>query len=73
MPTDLQAALDWSFGLLSELECVVLRRLAVFVGYFTIEAALAVVTSATVDQGLAFGAIDSFIAKSMVAARPWGP
>lgn len=72
MPTDLQAALDWSFGLLSELECVVLRRLAVFVGYFTIEAALAVVTSATVDQGLTFGAIDSFIAKSMVAARPLG-
>ena len=34
----------------SELERVVLRRLAVFVGHFTLDAALAVVTSATVDQ-----------------------
>ena len=42
----LQATLDWSYGLLSELERVVLRRLAVFVGHFTLDAALAVVTSA---------------------------
>jgi predicted ATPase/DNA-binding winged helix-turn-helix (wHTH) protein len=68
----LQAMLDWSFGLLSELERVVLRRLAVFAGDFTIEAALAVVTSATVDQAHVFGAIDSLVAKSMVATRPVG-
>jgi predicted ATPase len=68
----LQATLDWSYGLLSELERVVLRRLAVFVGYFTIDAALAVVTSATVDHALVFGAIDSLVAKSMVATRPIG-
>jgi predicted ATPase len=68
----LQATLDWSYGLLSELERVVLRRLAVFVGHFTIDAALAVVTSATVDQAVVFGAIDSLVAKSMVATRPIG-
>ena len=68
----LQATLDWSFGLLSEMERVVFRRLAVFVGDFTLDAALAVVTSATVDQALAFGAIDSLVAKSMVATRPIG-
>ncbi len=68
----LQATLDWSYGLLSELERVVLRRLAVFVGYFTIEAALGVVTSATVDQGLVFATVDSLVAKSMVATRPVG-
>src|SRR5262245_52543224 len=68
----LQATLDWSYGLLSELERVVLRRLAVFVGHFTMDAALAVVTSATVDQSLVFGAIDSLVAKSMVATRPIG-
>ena len=68
----LQATLDWSYGLLSDLERVVLRRLAVFVGHFTIDAALAVVTSATVDQALVFGAIDSLVAKSMVATRPIG-
>jgi predicted ATPase/DNA-binding winged helix-turn-helix (wHTH) protein len=68
----LQATLDWSYGLLSELERVVLRRLAVFVGHFTIEAALAVVTSANVDQALVFGIIDSLVGKSMVATDPIG-
>jgi predicted ATPase/DNA-binding winged helix-turn-helix (wHTH) protein len=68
----LHATLDWSYGLLSEVERVVLRRLAVFVGHFTLDAALAVVTSAAVDQSAVFGAIDSLVAKSMVATRPIG-
>jgi predicted ATPase/DNA-binding winged helix-turn-helix (wHTH) protein len=68
----LQATLDWSFGLLSEIERVVLRRLAVLVGHFTLDAALAVATSATVDQALALGAIDGLVAKSMVATDPIG-
>jgi len=68
----LQATLDWSYGLLSETERLVLRRLAVFVGHFTLDAALAVVTSATIDQAAVFGAIDSLVAKSMVATRPIG-
>jgi predicted ATPase len=68
----LQATLDWSYRLLSGLERVVLRRLAVFVGHFTLEAALAVVTSAELDQALVLRAIDSLIAKSMVATRPVG-
>ena len=68
----LQATLDWSYGLLSELERVVLRRLAVFVGHFTLDAALAVVTSSAIDQSLVLGAIDSLVAKSMVATRPIG-
>jgi predicted ATPase/DNA-binding winged helix-turn-helix (wHTH) protein len=68
----LQATLEWSYGLLTELERDVLRRLAVFVGHFSIEAALAVVTCPAVDEGLVFGAIDSLVAKSMVAARPVG-
>jgi predicted ATPase len=68
----LQATLDWSYELLSELERVVLRRLAVFVGHFTLDAALEVVTSATLDRSTIFGAIDSLVAKSMVATRPIG-
>src|ERR1700730_1067958 len=68
----LQSTLNWSYGLLSELERAVLRRLAVFVGHFTIEAALAVVTSANVDQALVFGVIDSLVGKSMVATDPIG-
>jgi hypothetical protein len=68
----LHATLDWSYGLLSELERAVLRRLAVFVGHFTIDAALAVVGTASVNQSLVFGAIDSLVAKSMVATSPLG-
>ncbi|TIO50121.1 MAG: transcriptional regulator [Mesorhizobium sp.] len=68
----LQATLDWSVGLLSEFERLVLRRLAVFVGHFSIEAALAIVTSPAVDETVVFGAIDSLVSKSMIAARPAG-
>jgi predicted ATPase/DNA-binding winged helix-turn-helix (wHTH) protein len=68
----LQATLDWSYGLLSDVERLVLRRLAVFVGHFTLDAALDVVTSATLDRSAVFGAIDSLVAKSMVATRPIG-
>ena len=68
----MQATLDWSYELLSELERAVLRRLAIFVGHFTLDAALEVVTSATLDRSAVFGAIDSLVAKSMVATRPIG-
>jgi predicted ATPase len=68
----LQATLDWSFGLLTELERIVLRRLAAFVGHFTLDAALEVVTSATLDRSTVLGAMDSLIAKSIVATRPIG-
>jgi len=68
----LQATLEWSYGLLSDLERDVLRRLAVFVGQFTLEAALAVVTCPAIDEGLVFAAMDSLVSKSMVAARPVG-
>ena len=66
----LQATLDWSFGLLSEPERVVLRRLAIFVGYFTLDAALEVITSDPIDRSTVFGAIDSLVAKCLVATFP---
>jgi predicted ATPase/DNA-binding winged helix-turn-helix (wHTH) protein len=68
----LQATLDWSFKLLSETERVVLRQLAVFVAYFTLDAALAVATNAAVEQTTILVAIDSLVAKSMVETRPIG-
>jgi predicted ATPase/DNA-binding winged helix-turn-helix (wHTH) protein len=68
----LQATLDWSFGLLSRFERLVLRRLVVFVGSFTLEAALTVVADETLDKGLVVDAIDSLVSKSMVATRPIG-
>jgi predicted ATPase/DNA-binding winged helix-turn-helix (wHTH) protein len=68
----LQATLDWSFGLLTKLERVVLRRLAAFVGHFTLDAAAEVVTSATLDRATVFSAIDSLVAKSIVATSSIG-
>jgi predicted ATPase len=68
----LQATLDWSFGLLTELERAALRRLAVFVGHFTLDAALEVVTSATLDRSNVLSAVDSLVAKSLVATSPLG-
>jgi predicted ATPase/DNA-binding winged helix-turn-helix (wHTH) protein len=68
----LQATLDWSFGLLTELERVVLRRLAVFVGHFTLDAALEVVTGAALDRSAVLGAMDSLVAKSILATSPLG-
>jgi predicted ATPase/DNA-binding winged helix-turn-helix (wHTH) protein len=68
----LQATLDWSFGLLTGLERVVLRRLAAFVGHFTLDAALEVVTSTTLDGSSVISAIDSLVAKSIVATSPFG-
>jgi predicted ATPase/DNA-binding winged helix-turn-helix (wHTH) protein len=68
----LQATLDWSFGLLTEPERAVLRMLAVFVGHFTLDAALEVVTSATLDKSAVLGALDSLVAKSIVATSPLG-
>lgn len=50
---------------------MVLRRLAIFVGHFILDA-LAVVTGATVDQVAVFAAIGSLVAKSMVTTRPIG-
>ncbi|MCK1740972.1 winged helix-turn-helix domain-containing protein [Bradyrhizobium sp. 139] len=68
----LQATLDWSYGLLSDTERLVLRRLAVFAGHFTIDAVLEVVPDDRVDRSRLFDAIDSLVAKSMVAPRPIG-
>ncbi|MFK4521246.1 putative ATPase/DNA-binding winged helix-turn-helix (wHTH) protein [Bradyrhizobium japonicum] len=68
----LQATLDWSYGLLSDTERLVLRRLAVFAGHFTIDAALEIVPDERVDRSRLFDAIDSLVAKSMVAPRPVG-
>ncbi|KAA2238242.1 ATP-binding protein [Salinarimonas soli] len=68
----LRALLDWSYELLSDVERVVLRRLAVFVGPFTIDAAMAVVTSPSIDEALVFAALDSLVNKSMLTTNPVG-
>jgi predicted ATPase/DNA-binding winged helix-turn-helix (wHTH) protein len=64
----LGATLDWSHNLLSEFERLVLRRLAVFVGTFSLEAAQAIATDNLVDHGQVVEAVASLVAKSLVAA-----
>ncbi|UVC10494.1 winged helix-turn-helix domain-containing protein [Rhizobium sp. TH2] len=68
----LQATLDWSFGLLTDVERLLLRRLAIFVGDFTLEAVLEVASTPDLDHRAIFGAIDSLVAKSLLATRPIG-
>jgi predicted ATPase/DNA-binding winged helix-turn-helix (wHTH) protein len=65
----LKAMLDWSYELLTDLERRVLRQLAVFVGDFHLGAALAVLTSATLDQIHVLGAIENLVAKSMISTN----
>lgn len=67
----LHATMDWSYNLLSEMERTVLRRLAVFVGHFTLDAVTAV-CGHDVSRTDILNTIDSLIAKSMVATRPVG-
>jgi predicted ATPase/class 3 adenylate cyclase len=67
----LQAAIDWSWGLLTDADRRFLRRLSVFVGGWTLEAA-AVVT----DSGDAMEALDGvgrLVARSLVFLDRAGP
>lgn len=64
----LSAMLDWSYMLLPEAERLVLRRLSVFVGPFSLQAASQIVTDASADIAAVAAAIDSLVAKSLAAA-----
>ena len=63
----LQATLDWSYELLSDIERLTLDRLSVFVGSFTPDAALAVVGGSPLTASRALAALDELVAKSLVA------
>jgi predicted ATPase/DNA-binding winged helix-turn-helix (wHTH) protein len=65
----LRATLDWSYELLAEPERVVLRRLAVFAGVFSLEAASAVVASAEVTPSEVVDGLSNLVAKSLVSAE----
>jgi predicted ATPase/DNA-binding winged helix-turn-helix (wHTH) protein len=62
----LQAMLDWSYDLLSDGERIVLERLAVFVGPFSIDAALEVVCDTALDSGAVVFALDELSFKSLI-------
>jgi predicted ATPase/class 3 adenylate cyclase len=66
----LQAAIDWSHDLLTEPERVLLRRLAVFVGGWTLEAAEAVGAGDGVDGWAVLDLLSGLVDKSLVVAEP---
>src|ERR1700693_2639508 len=65
----LKATLDWSYDLLSDAERIVFRRIAPFVGHFTLEGARYVVGELGGGTGEIFDAIAGLVAKSLVASR----
>lgn len=63
----LHAALDWSHALLEGRERAVLRRLAMFRGEFTIQAAAALCECPEIDAGVAAECLVQLVNKSLVA------
>lgn len=64
----LRALLDWSYSFLSEPEQLVLRRLSVFVGGFSLEAAQAIASGGVLDGPDVAYILDSLVTKSLVSA-----
>jgi predicted ATPase/DNA-binding winged helix-turn-helix (wHTH) protein len=60
------ATLDWSHDHLSEIERVLLRRVAIFVGHFTLEAALAVAEEVGIDEPEISAALGNLVNKSLI-------
>ena len=65
----LQAAVDWSFGLLTEPERDLLRRLSVFAGGFELDASEAICTADSVDPFDVLDLLGSLVSKSLVVAE----
>ena len=64
----LRATLDWSFDLLTEQERAVLRRLAIFSGGFTLEAASSVASAEAIDEFAVIDLLSQLVARSLVVA-----
>jgi predicted ATPase/DNA-binding winged helix-turn-helix (wHTH) protein len=62
----LRATLDWSYGILPADEQVVLKRLAIFCGEFTLESATAVASSAEVASADVPELVATLVAKSLI-------
>jgi predicted ATPase/DNA-binding winged helix-turn-helix (wHTH) protein len=60
------ATLDWSHDHLSEIERVLLRRVAMFVGHFSLEGALAVAEEVGIDESEIAGALGNLVNKSLI-------
>jgi predicted ATPase/DNA-binding XRE family transcriptional regulator len=65
----LQASIDWSWYLLYDAEQTVLRRLAVFAGGFTLEAAGQVCSGLGIESRQIVGVISHLVTKSLVVVN----
>jgi non-specific serine/threonine protein kinase len=65
----LRATLEWSHGLLGERERVLLGRLSVFAGGWTLEAAEEVCSGEGIEQGGVLEVLSELVDKSLVAAE----
>lgn len=65
----LQAAIDWSYKLLSEQERVLLQRLSVFVGGWSLEAAEFICSGAGLDSSEILDLLLRLVDKSLVVAQ----
>jgi len=63
----LHALLDWSYNFLTDPERLVLRRLSIFVGLFSLEAAQATACEGGLNEMRVVDAVDSLVAKSLVS------
>jgi predicted ATPase/class 3 adenylate cyclase/Flp pilus assembly protein TadD len=65
----MRAAIDWSYELLSETEQTLFRRLAIFQGGWTLEAASSVCSDDTMDEFAIFDALALLVNKSLVVVE----
>ena len=68
----LRAAIDWSYGLLSQQERTVLSRLSVFAGGWTLEAAEAVCAGGTIEASDILDLLTQLVDKSLVGVSMRG-
>jgi predicted ATPase/class 3 adenylate cyclase len=68
----LRALIDWSYDLLTEAERTVLRRLALFAGGWTLEAAEAVAAAGDVRESDVLDLMTRLVEKSLVVMEPTG-
>jgi predicted ATPase/DNA-binding winged helix-turn-helix (wHTH) protein len=65
----LQATLDWSYELLPGPERVILRRLAVIAGFFSLDAAAALVADPEIEPSAVVEGLANLVAKSLVVSE----
>jgi len=66
----LRATMEWSFGLLGEREQVLFRRLAIFAGSFTLDAAEAVCAGAPLETEDILDGVAALVDRSLIVMEP---